>query len=120
MTWCGVGPLELNAVVAERLLRLPRRRVLGVEVPVAIGFRARLLGLAHLPRQRAGNGLLIPRCACVHTFGMRFVLDLVFLDRAGGVLAVRRGVAPRRLAWRRGAHAVLELPPGGEFSSPGT
>lgn len=94
--------------------------MLGLEVPAATGFRARLLGLAHLPAERAGVGLLIPRCACVHTFGMRFALDLVFLDRAGRVLSVRRDVAPRRLAWQRGACAVLELPQGGEFSPRGT
>lgn len=112
--------LGSQADLAARLRRLPRRRVLGVEVPVARGFGARLLGLAHLPRDRAGAGLLIPRCSCVHTIGMRFALDLVFLDRDGRVLAVRRSVPPRRLAWQRGAHAVLELPQGGEFSPPGT
>ncbi len=100
----------------SRLRTLPRRRVLGRLVPVASGPRGRLLGLAGLRRERAGVGLLIPRCASVHTFGMRFELDLVFLDREGRSLAVRRRVPPRRLVWHRGAAAVLELPsaPGGE------
>jgi uncharacterized membrane protein (UPF0127 family) len=115
-----VEPPRARTALAARLRRLPRRRALGLELPVATGFRARLLGLAHLPRERAGLGLLIPRCACVHTFGMRFALDLVFLDRDGRVLAVRRGVPPRRVGLCRGAHAVLELPQGGEFSPPGT
>src|SRR5829696_8257603 len=57
----------------------PAARVCGVEVPVAVG-RTRLLGLARLDRAEAGAGLLIPRCAAVHTFGMRFELDVVFLD----------------------------------------
>lgn len=85
---------------------------------MAEGRRARLLGLAGLPRERAGAGLLIPCCASVHTFGMRFALDLCFLDRGGAVLAVRRGVGPRRLAFCGGASAVLEIPAveGGEFS----
>jgi hypothetical protein len=84
-------------------------------VPVAVGRRARLLGLAHLDRGQAGPGLLIPRCRSVHTFGMRFELDLVFLG-AGGALAVRRGVPARRLVSQNGALAVLELPAaGGEF-----
>jgi uncharacterized membrane protein (UPF0127 family) len=104
--------------IAPRLRALPRRRVLGIEVAVALGPRARLLGLAHLSRERAGAGLLIPGCACVHTFGMRFALDLVFLDAAGEVLAVHRAVGPRRLRWRRGADAVLEVPTGA-WSSPG-
>jgi hypothetical protein len=104
---------------ARRLAALPRRRVLGREVPVASGLRARLLGLAFLPRERAGTGLLIPRCAAVHSFGMRFELELRFLDREGRVLAVRR-LPPRRFARRRGAAAVLELPVGGESAPPGT
>jgi len=103
-----------------RLASLPRRRVLGREVAVATGFRARLLGLAGLRRERAGAGLLLPGCASVHTFGMRFDLDLVFLDAAGRPLAIVLGLPSRRLASHRGAAAVLELPSpqGGEFMAP--
>jgi uncharacterized protein len=103
-----------EAALAPRLRRLPRRRVLGREVAVATGLRARLLGLSRLPRDAAGTGLLILRCSSVHTLGMRFPLDLVFLDREGRVLAVQRRVPPGRLAWHRGARAVLEIPSGGE------
>lgn len=82
----------------------------GREVPVAVGFRARLLGLSLLDRADAGPGLLIPRCAAVHTFGMRFALDVCFLDAEGAVLDVRRAVPPRRFVARRAAAAVLEIP----------
>jgi uncharacterized membrane protein (UPF0127 family) len=78
--------------------------------PVANDFRTRLLGLSWRDRSRVGPGLLIPRCSSVHTFGMRFDLDLTFLDRDGRPLAVRPAVPPRRLAWHRGAAAVLEVP----------
>ncbi|HEU4945105.1 MAG TPA: DUF192 domain-containing protein [Solirubrobacterales bacterium] len=93
-------------------------QVLGVEVPVATSFRSRLLGLAHLDREDAGAGLLIPRCSCVHTFGMRFDLDLCFLDASGAVVAVRRALPPRRVAFCGDAVAVLEVPAGqgGEIS----
>jgi uncharacterized protein len=114
------GPATWSGVRGDRFHGLPRRRVDGLLVPIATGPRARLLGLAWLDRERAGTGLLIPRCASVHTFGMRFALDLYFLDREGATLAIRREVPPRRLAWCRGARAVLEIPsrPGGE-SGPG-
>jgi uncharacterized protein len=102
----------------RRLRRLPRRRLLGREVPVAVGLRARLLGLAGLSRRRAGPGLLIPRCGAVHSFGMRFELELLFLDAEGRVLS-RRRLRPRRFARRRGATAVLELPAGGESGTTG-
>lgn len=108
-------------MTAARLRRLPRCRVRGRLVPVASDFRSRLFGLALLDRERAGPGLLIPRCAAVHTFGMRFPLDLHFLDRGGRPLATVRAVPPRRLVRCRGARAVLEIPAvGGEFSAPGT
>lgn len=103
--------------LAPRLAALPRRRVLGRDVAVATGPRARLLGLALLAAEEAGPGLLIPRCASVHTFGMRFALDLVFLDARGRPLAALGAVPPRRLRWCRGADAVLEVPAarGGEI-----
>jgi uncharacterized protein len=89
---------------------MPKVTVLGRRVPVACGLRARLLGLAGIERDEAGTGLLIPRCSSVHTFGMRFPLDLVFLDREGRPLSVRSAVPPRRFAGDRRASAVLELP----------
>jgi hypothetical protein len=98
--------------LASRLRRLPIARILGREARVASGFRARLFGLSHLDREEAGAGLLIPRCSNVHTFGMRFALDLVFLDREGRPISFRRAVPPRRFAWDRRATSVLELPCG--------
>jgi uncharacterized membrane protein (UPF0127 family) len=103
----------------DRFRHLPCRRVTGLLVPVATGRRSRLLGLAWLDRERAGAGLLIPRCASVHSLGMRFPLDLYFLDREGLVLEIRHQVPARRIVWRRGADAVLEIPaaPGGESAA---
>src|SRR5215467_16135709 len=96
--------------LAHRFCRLPVATVLGREVRVARGPRARFLGLAHLDREEAGPGLLIPRCSSVHTFGMRFPLDLYFLGGDGRVVAIRRGVPARRLAICGRARAVLEVP----------
>lgn len=107
---------------ATRLRYLPVVTTLGHQVYLARGPRARLLGLAHLDCGEAGPGLLIPRCSSVHTFGMRFRLDLYFLDQRGEVASVRLAVAPRRLAFCRRASAVLELPTaeGGEISPGGS
>lgn len=106
-------------LLAPRLRRLPAASVFGQEVRVAAGFRARLLGLALLDREEAGSGLLIPRCSSVHTFGMRFPLDLFFLDESGAPMAVRRRVPARRLVSARNAASVLEVPSAaGESSGP--
>ena len=88
----------------------PLRVVAGNEVPVAVGVRARLFGLALLDLEAAGPGLLIPRCAAVHTFGMRFALDIYFLGSGDEILDVRRAVPPRRFVAHRGAASVLEIP----------
>ncbi|HJZ36445.1 MAG TPA: DUF192 domain-containing protein [Solirubrobacterales bacterium] len=109
-----VGPRKSPPLGLEsrprRFESLPRRAVAEHDVPVAVGIRARLLGLALLDREAAGPGLLIPRCAAVHTFGMRFALDVYFLGAGDEILDVRRAVPPRRFVARRGAVAVLELP----------
>jgi uncharacterized membrane protein (UPF0127 family) len=69
-----------------------------------------VLGLAFLDRVRAGPGLVIPRCRSVHTFGMRFALDVVFLDADGVEIARRERVPPRRILREPSAACVLELP----------
>jgi hypothetical protein len=69
-----------------------------------------VLDLAFLPAERAGEGLLIPRCRSVHTFGMRFALRVVFLDEALEPLSVRGCVRPNRIVSDRRASAVVELP----------
>jgi uncharacterized protein len=97
-------------MITTRLSRLPRAELGGVDLPVAVDRRSRLLGLALLEREQALPGLIIPDCCCVHTFGMRFDLDLRFLDRDLTLIGERIALPPRRLAWQRGAAFVLERP----------
>ncbi len=82
----------------------------GFEVPVADHLLSRLLGLALLDRSDAPEGLLIPRCRSVHTFGMRFPLDLLFLGPNCEPLIAVREVGPRHRVRVPEAAAVLELP----------
>jgi len=78
-----------------------------VEIVVARSPLARLLGLA-LRRRPPDHALLLPRCRSVHTFGMRFPLDLVWFDRTGRVVRVDEAVPPWRVRSCRRADAVLE------------
>ncbi len=92
-------------------------------IPAAKDFRTRLRGLSRRDRADAGPGLLIPRCSSVHTFGMRFPLDVYFLDTEGLVISARLRVPPWRVVWQRGAVAILEIPSppqGGESADSGT
>jgi hypothetical protein len=100
-------------MLPRRLQGLPSRTLEdGLVVHEAASLRARLLGLALLPRGAVppGHALLIPDCRSVHTFGMRFPIDLVFLDERGRALRVERGVKQRRVLVCRAAFAVLERP----------
>jgi uncharacterized membrane protein (UPF0127 family) len=81
-----------------------------VEIVVARSRLSRLVGLAGRRRPAADKALLIPRCRSVHTFGMRFDLDLVWLDQHGRVLAVDESVPPCRVRSCREAAAVVEVP----------
>ena len=72
----------------------------------------RARGLLGRPRLAADEALLIERCSSVHTFGMRYAIDLAFLDRDGKVLRVVERVRPLRFAARFGARTTLEMAPG--------
>ncbi len=61
----------------------------------------------------ASEALLIVPCNSVHTVGMRYPLDVVFLDRGGTVVGCRERVGPWRGSAARGARATLELYAGG-------
>jgi uncharacterized protein len=69
----------------------------------------RLIGLIGQSSLPAGVALEIPRCRSVHTFGMRFRLDLVWLDADRHIVRVDRGVPPWRVRSCRQARSVLEL-----------
>jgi uncharacterized membrane protein (UPF0127 family)/Flp pilus assembly protein protease CpaA len=72
----------------------------------------RMRGLLGRRSLDADEGLLLRPAGSVHTAFMRFPIDVVFMDAELEVLDVRAGLAPWRMAGRRGAKAVLELPAG--------
>ena len=89
--------LHAHAVLAERAER-------------AASLWERLRGLLGRASLGPGAALLIERCGSIHTVGMRFAIDAVFLDRAWRVVRVIRNIRPGRLmvcgGW--GAARVLE------------
>lgn len=104
-------PVADSDRLAGRLASLPRQVVDGTGYPVAATFRSRLLGLSRLDREEAGTGLLIPGCRSIHTFGMRFEIDVIFFDGAGRLIRRCVQVPPRRFLFAFGAASVLEIVP---------
>lgn len=72
-------------------------------------FFERAAGLLGQSEPLDSQVLHIPRCSAVHTFGLRYPIDVVFTDATGCVLRCVRRLQPRRLAFQRGAHAALEM-----------
>jgi uncharacterized membrane protein (UPF0127 family) len=68
-----------------------------------------LLGRKELP---TGEGILLRPAGSIHTFFMRFPIDVVFLDRELRVVAIAPDVPPWRMRGARGAKAVVELTAG--------
>ena len=97
----------------DRLDALDRRDLPGgLRLAEARRRKERMAGLAGLGAIDPGEALHLPRCRSIHTFGMRFGLDLIWLDRHGAVLRVDRAVAPRRLRTCLRARSVIETPAG--------
>lgn len=72
-------------------------------------WQSRMRGLLGRGPPGPRSGILLIRCAAVHTFGMRYAIDVAFVARDGRVMGLRRALAPCRVALCLGAVAVVEL-----------
>ena len=91
-----------------------RETFVATEAKVADGYFSRLVGLLGKTKRwaRPGRGLWIVPSHGVHTIGMLFPIDLVFLDPKKSVIYVQEHVRPFRIsAVSLKAQSVLELPP---------
>src|SRR5258708_23571562 len=103
---------EAKAGSRLKIWNLTRQTEMAHSVEVADHGAARRKGLLGRDELSAGEGLWIVPCESVHTFWMRFPIDLVYLDRHKKVKKVRSGVVPWRLSACLSAHSVLEFPSG--------
>lgn len=60
----------------------------------------------------AGSALIIAPSNAIHTFFMRFAIDVAFAARDGTVVKRRTAIPPWRITAAWGAYAVIELPAG--------
>jgi uncharacterized protein len=96
-----------------RVVNTRQDRELGGRIGLADTWLARLRGMIGRPAPGWGEGLLLTPCRSVHMYGMRFSLDVAFLDARGAVVAVYHLLSPgsRTRRHREAVHA-LELPAG--------
>jgi len=95
-----------------RVINTTRNTEVALRAEVAKSTATRSKGLLGRQGLEQGGGLWIIPCESVHTFFMRFALDLIYLDRRLRVKKVRQNVPPWRISACLTAHSVLELPCG--------
>ena len=86
---------------------------LATHARVAVTWPSRLVGLLDRARLAQGEGLVLPHCRSIHTCGMRCAIDVIFMDRAWRVVALKLAVPPWRIVgpmWR--AWGVVEVAAG--------
>jgi uncharacterized protein len=98
--------------VRLRISNVTRQVEIAHSVDLADHGAKRRKGLLGREMLAAGEGLWIVPCEAVHTFGMQFPIDLVYLDRDKRVKKIRSNVRPLRISACLSAHSVLELASG--------
>ena len=87
--------------------------VLFDDVKLADDFRTRLVGLLRTRSLNPQQGLLLEKCRQVHTFGMKFDIDVIFLSREGEILELEKNMRPGKISrYVKAAFWVLELESG--------
>ena len=81
-------------------------------VEPAFERKARNRGLLGRDALAKGHALILAPCNSIHTFFMRFAIDVMFVDREGQVLRTKTSIRPWRLAFTFRAFAVVELAAG--------
>jgi uncharacterized membrane protein (UPF0127 family) len=108
------SPTDAGLDVPKLLVRNRTRgaAILADSADVAASSTARRKGLLGRHTLAAGEGLWIAPCESIHTCGMKFPIDVIYLDRKNRVRKTRASVAPWRLSMCFLAQSVLELPAG--------
>jgi uncharacterized membrane protein (UPF0127 family) len=95
------------------LVNVTRQTTLAERITLADTFVSRLAGLMGRSQLPNGEGLVISPCSSVHTFFMRFAIDVIFIDREYRVIRTIPAMRPFRFSpYVRSARQVVELPTG--------
>ena len=113
-----LSPLLKTPVAPHTLVNTRTGQVIATTPTAAVDSATRRTGLLKHDSMPAGFALIIAPCNAVHTFGMRFPIDLIFVSRDGTVLKVCHAVPRRRMAGAWGAFATIELAAGALIQTP--
>lgn len=105
-------PLLLEPTPRLVIRNLRNQRCVAVNLLAAFDSKSRRTGLLRHDAFPEGSAMLIAPTNAVHTFFMRFPIDIAFVSREGRILKTYDTLPPWRIAAALGAHAVVELPAG--------
>lgn len=95
------------------LINLHSGQTLADQLDIADQFWTRFKGLMFTKSLPVGNGLMIKPCQSIHTFFMRYAIDVIYLDGENNVIEASGHVEPGKMGKMvRGAQIVIELPSG--------
>ena len=86
--------------------------IIADKAQVANTFFSRLKGLLGTRKLETGKGLVIRSCSSIHTVGMKYAIDLLFLDAKDNVLKTVLKLPPGRFSLCFHSSYVVELPAG--------
>jgi uncharacterized protein len=107
-----LSPLLQAGSIGQVLENVRTQRIVADRLLTAFDSRSRRQGLLGRDGLPDGSALIIAPSNAVHTFFMRFPIDILFVRRDGGVIKARSAVRPWRIAASLRAFAVIELPAG--------
>jgi hypothetical protein len=94
-----------------KIINQTKGKLLADKVIIADTFLARIKGLLGKNSLEENEALIIRPCSSIHTFFMRFAIDVVFLDRQNRVVAFKKNLVPFRLTFaHHKACLAIELP----------
>ncbi|WP_110954180.1 DUF192 domain-containing protein [Anaerosinus massiliensis] len=88
------------------------RRPVELKITIADTFWTRFIGLLGTSALENIEGLLLCNCNSVHMIGMRYALDIVYLDRDGRILKIIENLRPWQVSWCWKAKDTLEIKSG--------
>jgi uncharacterized membrane protein (UPF0127 family) len=107
-----LSPLLRSGASSFALTNTRHHRIVARTLLTAFDSKSRRTGLLDHDSLPEGSALIIAPTQAIHTFSMRFSIDVAFVARDGLVLKIRPAVPPRRIAVSLRAFAVVELPAG--------
>ena len=105
-------PLLKQSAATPELCVEGREMPLATTLETAFDSKSRKKGLLGRDSLADGAALVIAPCSAVHTFAMRFPIDVIFARRDGRIIKMRKAMAASRITGAIGAFAVVEMAAG--------